>query len=176
MIQFSALMWAAAIFFGIIGFLRGWNKELVATAGMLLTTFAIFQFDSFLRGTIFLIMPRDQVFLLEAVAFLIAVYVVYQARDIAGTEARNRGNWQAGFLGALVGGFNGYLIIGTLWYFMDINEYPITQFVIAPSPGSPSAQFLWTIPLVLIGGGTSGTGDLLALLVIALLFFVLIAN
>ncbi len=176
MIQFSALMWAAAIFFGIIGFLRGWNKELVATAGMLLTTFAIFQFDSFLRGTVFLIMPRDQVFLLEATVFLIVVYLVYQAKDIGGAEARNRDNWQAGFLGALAGGFNGYLIIGTLWYFMDINEYPITQFVVAPAPGSPSAQALWTIPLVLIGGGTSGTGDLLALLVIALLFFVLVIN
>src|SRR5690606_27676953 len=92
MIQISALMCASAIFFGIIGFLRGWNRELVASAGILLAMFAIFQFDGILRGTLFLIMPREQVFLLQAVTFLVVVSFVYQARDIAGVERRGQDN------------------------------------------------------------------------------------
>jgi hypothetical protein len=176
MIQFSTLMWASALFFGVIGFLRGWNRELIATAGITLAMFGIFQFDSVLRGTVFLLMPREQVFLLQAAVFSAIVLFVYQAKELAGTTNRSDDNLQSGFLGILAGAFNGYLIIGSLWYLLDINEYPLTQFMIAPGPNSPSAQALNMMPLVLIGGGTSGTGDLLAVLVVALLFFVLVMN
>lgn len=176
MIQLSSLMWVSALFFGMIGYLRGWNRELVATSGITLVMFAIFQFDSILRGTVFLLLPRDQVFLIQATAFLAVVYFVYQADELAGATRRSGSNLQSGFLGALAGAFNGYLIIGALWYFLDINEYPLTQFVTAPGPNSPGAQSIGLMPLVLIGGGAGGTGDLLAVLVVALLFFVLVMN
>ena len=35
-------MWTMALFFAFIGFLRGWNRELVATAGIILGLFALF--------------------------------------------------------------------------------------------------------------------------------------
>lgn len=176
MIQLASLMWVSAFFFAIIGALRGWNKELLASAGILLALFAIFQFDGLLRGTVFLLMPREQVFLVEAGAFLAVVYVVYQSREVTGAARRSSDSAQASLLGVMAGAFNGYLIMGSLWYFLDINEYPIAQFIVAPGPTSPSAQQLWALPLVLIGGGTSGTGDLLAVAVVALLFFVLVMN
>jgi hypothetical protein len=169
-------MWAAALFFGILGYLRGWNRELVATAGITLAAFAIFQFDSILRGTIFLLLPREQVFLIQMGVFLAVAYFVYQADELAGASRRNDNNLQSGFLGAIAGALNGYLIVGTLWYFLDINEYPLTQLITAPAPGSPSASAIGLMPLVLIGGGAGGTGDLLAVMVVALLFFVLVMN
>lgn len=174
MIELYSFMWACAIFFGIMGFLRGWNKELVATAGLVLALFTIFQFDGLLRGTVFLTMPRDQIFLIEAGFFIAVTFVVYQARDIGGAEQRDGKDWQAGFLGAAIGFINGYLVGGSIWYFLDINEYPLSQFITAPAAGSPSAENISAIPLVLLGGGASGTGDLLAVGVIVLLFIVLI--
>lgn len=172
MIQLSALMWTAAIFFALIGFLRGWNRELLSSAGILLAVFALFQFDGLLRGTVFLAMRREQIFFLQAVAFLFVVFVVYQARELESMQRRDD-DTGAGFLGALVGAFNGYLIVGSLWYFLDINEYPLSQFMVAPAVNSPSGDTINLIPLVLVGGGTSGTGDLLAVGVIVLLFFLL---
>jgi uncharacterized membrane protein required for colicin V production len=163
-----------AIFFGIIGFLRGWNKEIIATAGIVLALFAVFQFDGLLRGTFFVAIPPTQIFLIQAALLFGVVFFVYQARDIGGVASRREKDWQAGFLGSLVGAFNGYLIGGTLWYFLDVNEYPLEAFVVAPAANSPSADALNFIPIMIIGGGASGTGDLLALGVLVLLFFALV--
>jgi hypothetical protein len=174
MIQLYSLMWVFALVFAFVGFLRGWNQELVATAGLLLALFAILQFDGMLRGTLFFTLPRDQIFLIEAGLFLGVTFFVYQARDIRGAQRRSQTNLGAGLLGALAGFVNGYLIGGGLWYLLDINEYPLSQFVTAPTLTSPSAQNINLMPLVLIGGGTSGTGDLLAVLVIVFLFIVVV--
>ena len=174
MIQLSLLMLWLAIFFGILGFLRGWNKELIATAGIVLALFAIFQFDGFFRGTLFLTLPPTQVFFIQFTIFFAVVAFVYQARDLAGTQNRNEDDWQSGFLGVLIGALNGYLIGGSLWYFLDINEYPIEQFVVAPGANSASAQSLHLMPILLLGGGASGTGDLMAFGVLILLFIVLV--
>ena len=57
---------------------------------------------------------------------------------------------------------------------MDINEYPLAPWVIAPSPGSPSDQARNLLPLVVLGGGVNGSGDFLAIAVIVLFLFVLI--
>lgn len=178
MIQLVTIMWVMAIFFGIIGFLRGWNKEVIATAGIILGLFALFQFDSLLRGTLLVGVPRDQVFLIQAAIFIGIVFFAYQSRSLIGEDAQRgrdqRDNLQESVLGAIVGFINGYLIWGSLWYFMDINEYPLDPYIIAPSPGSPSDQALGILPLVVLGGGPGGTGDLLAIAVIVLFLFVLI--
>lgn len=174
MIQLSTLMWATGIFFAITGFLRGWNKELVSLVGIVLSIFALFQFDGLLRGTIFLALPPTQVFLLQAVVFVGMVVFLYQGGAIGtGADRRSEDDWQAGFLGSGVGFINGYLIAGTLWYFLDINEYPFEELIIAPAANSLSAQAVNLIPLVLVGGGASGTGDVLAVVVLVLLFLVL---
>lgn len=49
MIDLWAFMWLLAAFFGLIGYLRGWDRELVVTAAIVLTSFMIMQFDSLLR-------------------------------------------------------------------------------------------------------------------------------
>jgi hypothetical protein len=176
MIQLSALMWTMAAFFAIIGFLRGWNKELISTAGIVLGLFALYQFDSLIRGTLLAGVARDQVFLVQSGLFIAIVYFAYQQRAIMGDDIRRqregRDRFQESILGGIVGFVNGYLIWGSLWYFMDINEYPLAPHIIAPAPGSPSDQARTILPLVLLGGG--GTGDLLAVAVIILFVIVLV--
>jgi hypothetical protein len=174
MIQLSAVLIMMSAFFAVIGFLRGWNKELIAMAGIILGLFALFQFDNFLRGVILRGVALDQVFIVQAVLFIIIVFFAYQTRALGGGERRERSNLQESLLGGLVGLVNGYLIWGSLWYFMDINRYPLAPSVIAPAPGSPSDQALAWLPLVVLGGGVNGTGDLLAVAVIVLFLFVLI--
>lgn len=176
MIQLSAVMWLMAIFFAFIGFLRGWTKEIIATAGIILALFALFQFDTLIRGTLLANVPRDQVFFVQAGLFSIVVYFAYQTRALYDSAGRRDGrdNLQEGVLGAFLGFVNGYLIWGSIWYFMDINEYPLAPLVIAPSVGSPSDQARDILPLVILGGGVNGNGDLLAVAVIVLFLFVLI--
>ncbi len=175
MIQLSAVLLTMAIFFGIIGYLRGWNKELISLAGIILGLFALFQFDNLLRGVLLAGVSRDQVFLVQAAIFLVVVFFAYQTRGMgAGRGPDGRDRLQSSILGGLVGFINGYLIWGSLWYFMDINAYPLAPAVIAPAPGSPSDQARSLLPLVVLGGGVTGTGDLLAIAVIVLFLIVLI--
>ncbi|XWX02703.1 hypothetical protein VZO05_09295 [Aggregatilineales bacterium SYSU G02658] len=174
MVELYSMMWIFALAFGIIGFLRGWNQELVATGGLLLAMFAILQFDNATRGLLFFTLPREQIFLIELAILLFITFTVYQNRELRGVQARARNNLGAGVLGAVVGFLNGYLLGGGIWYLLDINEYPFQQFITAPAVNSPSAQNINTIPLVLVGGGASGTGDLLAVIVIVMLFIVFV--
>jgi hypothetical protein len=179
MIQLATMMWVLALFFAISGLNRGWTKELISTAGIVLGLFALFQFDTLLRGTLLRNVSRNEVFFVQAFIFVAIVFFAYQTRALVGDDARRdrregRDNLQESVLGGLLGFFNGYLIWGSLWYFMDINEYPLAPFIIAPAPGSPSDQARNLLPLVILGGGPNGTGDLLAVAVIVLFLVVLI--
>lgn len=174
MIQLYSLMWVFALFFAFLGYLRGWNQELVSSGGILFALFAILQLDGWMRGLLFFTLPRDQLFLIQGALFLAVVVLMYQAREVRGQARRAPRNWGAALLGAMVGFFNGYMVGGSLWYLLDINEYPLSQFIIAPALNSPSGQNVGWIPLVLVGGGASGTGDILAVAVIVLLFFVVV--
>ncbi len=183
MIELYSLMWVIATFTAVIGFLRGWNREIVVTAGAVLAMFLLFQFDSLLRGVLLLNLPRDQTFFIQAGIFLLVIYAAYQGNvaDNSGRRDRDRdrrpreNNLQSGILGGLVGFLNGYLIMGALWYFLDINEYPLAPLITAPAPGSPSAQNIGSIPLVILSGGVGGTGDFLLIIVIALLLLVIVS-
>lgn len=172
MIQFYSLMWVLAVFFAVIGFLRGWNRELVAMAGILAGAFVLFQFDPFFRGTLLLAFPREQAFIIQIAIFLVVVFFAYQ--NTIGLDDAPDVNLQTGILGAVVGFFNGYLIGGTLWYFVDINEYPLGPQIIAPGPNSPSAGALNSMPLVIASGGVGGSGDFLLIAVVLLILVAII--
>lgn len=180
MMQLSALLWAMALLFGYIGFSRGWNKEVIALSGIILGLFALYQFDDVLRGTLLVTVSGDQVFLVQSAIFGIIVFFAYQTRALIGTEAtRARGEGgrdqlQTNILGAVVGFINGYLIWGTFWYMMEINNYPLAPYITRPTAGSSSAITATQLPLYLLAGGPAGSGDLLALAVIVLFLIVLI--
>ena len=45
----------------------------------------------------------------------------------------NREKFQDIILGAVTGGFNGYLIAGTIWYYMADASYPFTKVITPPT-------------------------------------------
>lgn len=171
MIQLYMLMWILAAFCAVIGFMRGWNREVIAAAGVLLGMFALFQFDSILRGFLLLSFNRDQTFIIQMALFMTIVFFSYQNQAFISQQIESL---QSSILGAVVGFFNGYIIGGTIWYFMDINEYPFPPYILAPAPDSPSAQSLGSIPLVIMSGGVAGSGELLVVAVVVLILVVLV--
>ena len=185
MVELSLLVWLMVGFFGYVGAIRGWTKELISMAGIILALFGLFQFDTALRVRILGGLPADHRFYIETILFLIVVFFSYQTKALVGgdaTRARTgsdgRDPLQTKVLGAIVGGFNGYLIAGTIWYLMEINRqaggaYPLDPFIIAPPPGTVSASTVSNLPLyVLTNNGTQA--DLLSLMVIGAFLIVLI--
>lgn len=189
MIQLSAVLWAGSIFFAFVGFSRGLSKEMISLSGIVLGLFALHQFDNLVRGVLLANLPADQKFYIQSILFLLVVFFAYQTRALVGAEAararapgspEGRDNLQASVLGGIIGFLNGYLILGTIWYFLDINRlaasnlYPLDPYVVAPVSGSPSAEAVSTLPLYVLAGGPTGSGDLLALAVIVLFLIVLV--
>ncbi|MEZ4670433.1 MAG: CvpA family protein [Anaerolineae bacterium] len=176
MIQLSTLLWGFSLVFGVIGYMRGLSKELISLAGIVLALFALFQFDSSLRGIFLANVPGQQKFIIQSIIFLVIVFFAYQTRALSRrlNVPEGRDNLQATVLGAIVGFINGYLIFGSLWYFMDINQYPLTPFIEAPLAGSTSAAAINTLPLYLLAGGPGGDGSILSFVVIVLFIFVLV--
>lgn len=184
MIELHILIWVLAGFFGYLGLQRGWTKELISLAGIILGLFALYQFDDLIRVTLFGDIPADQRFYLQTILFLVIVFFSYQTRAIIGGDAgRARGQsgrdpMQTKVLGGIVGFTNGYLIGGTIWYFLEINRtaagtYPLAPYVVSPPVGSASAAAIPNLPLYLLTQGGQ-SGDLLSLAVVILFIVVLV--
>lgn len=174
MISLFAMLWVSAIFFGIVGMMRGWTKEIVSTAGIMLATFVVFQSDALLRGLLLSRISRDQAFIVQMAIFAAIIYLAYRSRTLVEERVQARpSRLQNAVLGALIGALNGYLMWGAVWYFLDVNEYPLAPLVIAPQPGSVTDQLLNAIPLVLLGGGAGGGGELFIITLVFLFLIVL---
>jgi len=142
MLSLQTFFWIMITFFSLVGFLRGWTREIIATSGLVLSLFALHQFgpllislvpvanaanyDTTLTGGINM---RQQFYVLSLIHLTIAFFS-YQGPTLASAISRERlavrvrESLQEKLLGAVVGGLNGYLIIGTLW---SLLEYQFTN-------------------------------------------------
>lgn len=159
MMELSFFLRICIIFFAIIGFLRGFYREFVALAGILLALFILTEFG-WVLDFIFGRTNATLRFIADAAMLILLTYFSYEQAPTTFVPSRYRRGrrgeirlpgeegWQTRLLGALIGGFNGYLVVGSLWYFMDQLEYPITSLILMPALGSESADFVSRLPLV----------------------------
>ncbi len=174
MIELSTFFWLSILMFATVGYMRGWTKELVATAGIVLALFALKQFETLLIDPL---TQGEQTskFYLQATILGVLAFFAYQTPPESLSRSRrssNREGIQDGILGALVGALNGYLLVGSLWWYMDNLEYPISPYITPVVPGSSSAHMVNALPLSWM---LSGDGSLLSLIMIGLFIFVIVA-
>ena len=175
MMQLSSFLVIAIGMFAIIGYMRGWTKELIATAGIVLALFTLKQFETVLIDPL-TDGQQTSKFWLQAAILLVMGFFAYQTPpemlSRRGGRRSNREGFQDGILGALVGAWNGYLLIGSLWWYMDNLEYPLSPYISPVPPGSISASWVNGLPLSWM---LSGDGSILSLMMIALFVFVIVA-
>ena len=169
MIQLSSFLWFTIFLFGAVGYLRGFDKEAIALSGLILALFTLVQFDGFFEqlasGA-----GLSQLFWLKAIFLISIAFFAYQTPPDRFIKSRTRRDqWQSRLLGGGLGAINGYLLFGSLWYFMDQLQYPLNPHVTTPSPDSPSAEMVNILPLVWMQ-----QGNLLTLMVIGLFIFIII--
>jgi hypothetical protein len=154
-IELSAVFWIFVLLFGVIGMIRGWVRDIQATAAAVLAMFIIEQ-----------ISPADQLaadplgtlrrlVMLKAAILMIVVFFGYQGPVVISFATRGRANanrpresMQEAILGLGVGLLNGYLIVGALWWYLHVAQYPF-EWMISPLnfPDSASAQMISALPL-----------------------------
>jgi uncharacterized membrane protein required for colicin V production len=163
--------------FATIGFMRGWTKELIATSGIVLALFTLKQFETFLVDPLTDGKQLSKFYLQAAILVLLAFFA-YQtppeafSRGSSSRSSSRRTGFQEGVLGALVGAANGYLLVGSLWWYMDNLEYPLSPYIVPVAPNSTSASMVDALPLSWMLGGD---GSLLSLMMIGLFIFVIVA-
>ena len=142
MIPISTVFWIFVIFFALLGFVRGWAREILVTASVILAFFVIFVIETYIpfvqnffagyQVPESAVMPIQQ-FWFRSVILVVLVFFGYETPSIPRISGPRfkRDNFRDSALGFILGGFNGYLVFGTLWAFLHDAGYPY-DFVVQP--------------------------------------------
>ena len=133
MIAIENVFWMFVVVFAFIGFVRGWAREVLVTASVILAFFIIYVLLTI--GYVANFLSAGQVsdsgvitvqqFWFQVIVLLLLIFFGYETPSIprlAGNRFK-RDNFRDSALGLLLGGFNGYMILGSLWYFMGQYNY-----------------------------------------------------
>lgn len=143
MIGINVLFWMYVFMFGIIGSMHGWAKELLVTFSVILAIFIITvleRFIPFVRDTLS-VGNGAGLFWLRVSIVAALVFFGYQTPNLpkfSGSNRFVRERLQDTLLGLFLGAVNGFLIFGTIWFFLNEAKYPFS-IITAPIPGSSVA-------------------------------------
>ena len=161
MMSLVSAFWLFVIFFGAVGGLRGWAKEILVIFAMILALAIDTLLRSYVPGFDLALSAGGALsrFTIRAVFFIALAFFGYESPAVSaliGGKAR-REKFQDIMLGAVLGAINGYLIVGTIWYYMADSGYPVPGFINPADPRvaglvDPSYQaYINILPPVLIG-------------------------
>ncbi len=138
MISIHVMLWIFIALFAIIGAMRGWAKELLVTFSVILALFTLNIFENlvpFFKSLMQSSSPVTVFWIRTGIVFGV-VFFGYQTpkfQRLAESGRFVRHFLQDSLLGTFLGGVNGFLVFGTIWYFLAKAEYPFS-FVSAPDP------------------------------------------
>ena len=142
MINLFLLFSMSLVLFAMIGYMRGWQKEVIALSGLVGAIAVLQQFGfeivSFLgmvpvegAGLEELADTRRQQIYVQAIFFVIIVFFSYQVVTRLAVTAsggrlgdRLRSGFERRVIGMFVGTLNGYLVVGSLWSFLEYVPIP----------------------------------------------------
>jgi len=135
----TVVFWMYVILFAIIGGMRGWAKEIMVSCSVILALTFITLLDHyvpFVRD----ILQKDSkalYFLLRTIILVLLVFFGYQTPNIQRISAKmTREKLEHIIMGAVIGAINGYMIAGTIWFYMYQADYP---FHLISAPDQTSA-------------------------------------
>jgi hypothetical protein len=135
MMSIVYLFWMFVILFAIIGWIRGWAKELLVAFSVILAlglNHIIRRYIPMAQG-----MSETDVslFWIRTLILLVLVYFGYQTvvsiPHLASKATRER--LQDTLFGGIMGAINGYLIAGTILFYMHVADYPFEKVISKPT-------------------------------------------
>ena len=139
MVSLDVIFWLFILLFGIVGMMRGWAKELLVTFAVILTLFIITVLEKYVPFLTKMVMDAaagtgdpQTVFWLRSILLMALSFFGYQTPNIprlAGSGRFARDRLQDSLLGLFLGAVNGYLVWGSLWFFLDQARYPFPEII-----------------------------------------------
>jgi hypothetical protein len=140
MVSLVVVFWMYVILFAIIGAMRGWARELLVAFSVVLALFIISVLENFIpfvRNTLAAVPPT--LLWLRVAVVTSLVFFGYQTPNIprlAGNNRFARERLQDILLGVFLGALNGYLIVGSRWFYLHDAGYPFPNLISSPEPGT----------------------------------------
>jgi hypothetical protein len=130
--------------FAVIGAMRGSARELLVTFSAILSLFIISIFEHYVPVIGPLITQNASIqFWTRTIVFVLLIIFGYQTPNLPiFNQEKSKPDAEKvpdTLLGLFIGILNGYLIFGTLWYFLDQANYPFS-FILEPSSADPIGQ------------------------------------
>ena len=156
MMSIVYLFWMYVILFGLVGWMRGWAKELLVAFSVILAlalNHVVHKYIPIARG-----LPENDVslFWVRTIILIVLVYFGYQTvisiPHLASKAARER--LQDTLFGAFLGAINGYLVAGSILYYMHVADYPFEDVISRPAEPTLQqtvAQMMLYMPPQLLG-------------------------
>jgi len=135
MMSIVYLFWLFVILFGVVGLMRGWAKELLVAFSVILALGLNHVLRRYIPIAQNLPETDESLFWVRTIILLVLVYFGYQTvvsiSHLASKAARER--LQDSLFGAIMGALNGYLIVGTILFYMHVADYPFPEIISKPT-------------------------------------------
>ena len=134
MMSIIYILWMYVIVFGVVGWMRGWAKELLVSFSVVLALALNFVVRKYIPLAANLLETDRSLFWVRATILLVLVYFGYQTViSIQHLASRARSErLQDTLFGMFLGGLNGYLVAGTLLYYIYVADYPFPDVISKP--------------------------------------------
>ncbi len=134
MMSIVYIFWMYVILFAIVGGMRGWAKELLVAFSVILALALNHVIRRYIPVAAALPESDVTLFWVRTIVLLVLVFFGYQTvitiSRLAARAARER--LQDTLFGVILGAFNGYLIAGTILYYMHVADYPFQNVITKP--------------------------------------------
>ncbi len=152
MIPLNVVFWILVLVFAMVGALRGWSKEILVSFSVILALFLRLVFSTYVPFFRDLLnRPPVEQFYIYTVLVVVMAIIGYTGPVTSArlAKAAAREKLQDFLLSSVVGAINGYLIVGTIWYFLHVAGYGIWG-ITPPPPGSAAMSLANSLPPALL--------------------------
>jgi uncharacterized membrane protein required for colicin V production len=159
MVSLSFLFWCFILLFAIIGMNRGWARELLLAFSLVIGICMVTLMQEFLPAVDDLVtdLLHGGNVILRSALLALAAFLGYRTPNLprVSTSPRLiRGSFADRLVGLTLGALNGFLLFGSLWFYMHHADYPF-QSILSPDSGSAAGdaalRLLTILPPVWLG-------------------------
>jgi len=149
MMSIIYLFWMYVFLFFVIGAMRGWAKELMVSFSVVTALAVNMLLEKYIPLVRDLVRPDQPAtqealsaeFWIRTLILLALVYFGYQTVSISRFASKAvRERLQDSMFGAVLGGFNGYLIAGSVLYYNHMGNYPFPEIISRATTDQAIAQ------------------------------------
>jgi hypothetical protein len=135
MMSIIYVFWMYVLLFAVIGWMRGWAKELLVAFSVILALALNHVIRRYIPLAAGLAETDPSLFWVRTIILLVLVYFGYQTViSIQHLAARARSEkLQDTLFGAFLGALNGYLVAGSILYYINIAGYPFPDVISKPA-------------------------------------------